>query len=264
MRAAVAPVQAIVYQATNRLNGHRYIGVTIQGLAARESEHRKLARRPTGGFHFHRAMRKHGEENFVFELLGDFGPDEELARIYEREAIEAYKPEYNLSHGGEGGSMPEVTRQRISASNKGRVSPMKGKKFTDEHRAKISKANKGQPKPTLRGVPFTAERRAKISAAATDRVTGFYGKKMPREAIERAQATRKTRVYAKQPKGQNGKYPGCSYKRAVVCVTDGNRFESVIAASRFYEIYQASLRDVLKRRRDAVRGLVFRYEDDME
>ncbi len=259
-----APINAVVYQATNSLNGHRYIGLTIQGLAAREREHRKLARRPTGGYHFHSAMRKYGEDNFVFSLMGEFGDDEELAKLYEREAIEAYKPEYNLSRGGEGGSMPAITRQRISASNKGRVGPMLGRKFTEEHKAKIRANTKGVPHLSVRGVPFTEERRRKISEAATDRVTGFYGKKVPREVVERAQATRKSRTYPPQLKGQNGKYPGCPAKRAVICVTDGRTFESVIAASRFYEIYQDSLRAVLKGRRDAVRGLVFRYADEAQ
>jgi group I intron endonuclease len=228
-----APINAVVYQATNSLNGHRYIGLTIQGLAAREREHRKLARRPTGGYHFHSAMRKYGEDNFVFTLMGEFGDDEELAKLYEREAIEAYKPEYNLSRGGEGGSMPEITRQRISASNKGRVGPMKGKKFTEEHKTRLRAALTDITHEKARGKPFTEERRRKLSDAARKRTNVPWNKGS-----------------------------GVQPKKPVVCVTDGQVFDSVTAAAAFYGIHQGAVRDVLKGRRAAIRGFVFAYVED--
>jgi group I intron endonuclease len=46
----------------------------------------------------------------------------------------------------------------MHAKNIGRVP-------TEEHRKKISEANRGVPKPTLRGRPLSRERRARISAA---------------------------------------------------------------------------------------------------
>lgn len=166
-------------------------------------------------------MRKYGEENFFFELMGDFGEDQELAKIYEREAIEAYKPEYNLTYGGEGGSMPLITRQRISASNKGRVSPMKGRKFTEEHKANIRKGTKGVPHLSVRGVPFTAERRRKLSLAAMGR-------------------------------------PG-NGRRAVACLTDGRVFDSIAAAAKHYDTWPGYIRLVASGRKKSIKGLTFKF-----
>lgn len=47
---------------------------------------------------------------------------------------------------------------KMHAQNVGRVPTL-------EHRKKVSDANRGKSKPTLRGVPLSTERRAKISAA---------------------------------------------------------------------------------------------------
>ena len=218
------PINAIVYQARNLVNGHRYIGFTTQGLSVRERKHRKIGQRSEGGFHFHSALRKYGDENFVFELLGGFGDDEDLAKMYEREAIEAYKPEYNLSHGGEGGSMPEITRQRISAANKGRVGPMLGRKFTLEHCAKIRANTKGKPHMAVRGVPLSEERRRKISAA----VMGPPG---------------------------NG-------RKAVLCVTDGVTHVSLSAAAKYYSTSIGYISQVAKGTRLQLKGLVFKFVEE--
>lgn len=176
---AIEPL-VIVYQATNLVNGHRYIGYTARGLSKRERAHRT---RP--GSLLHSAMRKYGHENIVFEVLADFQGDEELAKAYECEAIAAYKPEYNLTYGGEGGTLAEESRKKIGAANRGRKMPpshgekrrafLTGRKHTEEAKAKISAANRGKPSP-LRGVPLTAETRAKISAANKGQVPWTAGR----------------------------------------------------------------------------------------
>jgi len=254
-----AAVEAIVYQATNTVNGKRYIGFTTQQLAARQREHLKNTRYPKKRFMFQNAILKHGMESFVFETLAEF-EDADLARVYEIEAIAKYRPEYNLKHGGEGSSMPEITRQRISASNKGRVGPMKGKKFTDEHKAKISAANKGREHLSQRGVPFTEERRRKISAKAMDRVSPGKGVKRSADATQRTLETKRLRKLAGQTYVVGGRLKGAPLRKPVVCLTDGKKFDSIRAAAIFYDLNLASLRDVLNGRREAVRGLVFAFE----
>lgn len=138
-----APTSAIVYRARNLVNGHSYIGFTTKGLVKRESQHRRDGRL---GYlrcaRFSRALKKYGDENFVFEVMYDFNGDEDFAKLYEIEAIEKYRPEYNLSRGGDGGSLAEETKQRISAGNLGK-SRNAGVKKSTETRSRMSAAMTG-------------------------------------------------------------------------------------------------------------------------
>lgn len=138
-----AAIHAIVYQARNTLTGHRYIGFTTQGLDVRKAQHLKSARVKQPRFRFQHAIAKYGPENFTFEVLGDFGDDEDLAKVYEIEAIAKYKPEYNLSYGGEGGALSPETRAKISAARVGMPGTNTGKKFSRETRQRMSTAMKG-------------------------------------------------------------------------------------------------------------------------
>lgn len=62
-----------------------------------------------------------------------------------------------------GSHCSEEFRAKLSAANKGKSPPNKGKPMTAEQKAKISAANKGEVR--VKGIPRTAEVRAKISAA---------------------------------------------------------------------------------------------------
>lgn len=169
-----ATKQAIVYQATNRVNGKRYIGYTARGLAVRRSQHFSIARKG-GGNHFQNALRKHGEDNFSFVVLGEFGDDEELAKVYEIEAIAKYRPEYNLSYGGEGGTLHESSRKKIGEANRGRPAHNKGVSLTEEHKQKIRAALKvKQPSREALSKPVKCltDGRVFVSANEADR---FYG-----------------------------------------------------------------------------------------
>jgi hypothetical protein len=50
----------------------------------------------------------------------------------------------NLTDGGEGGKLSEITRQKLSISNKGQIPWSKGKNLSIEHKQKIGKSNKGK------------------------------------------------------------------------------------------------------------------------
>lgn len=163
MSKTVHPV--IVYQATNKVTGHRYIGVTRKGLAQRERQHRQRAERGNG-FRFHLAIKKYGQENFVFEVMADFQDDEELAKAYECEAIAAYKPEYNLTEGGDGkaGPLSPESLARFRAKRAGVPSYRKGVPLSEEHKARISASNKGQI-PWTKGKKMSAEQREVLRQA---------------------------------------------------------------------------------------------------
>lgn len=228
-----SPEIAIVYQARNLVNGHRYIGFTTQGLERREKQHRKAAQSERQRkFRFHRALSKYGDENFVFELLGDFDGDIELAKLYEVEAIAKYKPEYNILIGGGGGPMPDELRQKLSAS---RI----GKRHSEETRKKLSEAAFKRP-PRL-GVRPTAEVRARMSAAQKAVHARGISEK-------HAEALRK-----------NGKNWSQSSRKQVLCETDGRLHVSVREAAKFYGLNDGTVSRVLTGKIPSVFGLVFSY-----
>lgn len=227
MNQSVDPVgSAIVYQARNLLNGHHYIGFTTKGLDARREQHFKSARVKQARFRFQHAINKYGPENFVFEVMADFEGDEELAKLYECEAIAKYRPEYNLSHGGDGGSLSEETRAKISAANMGRAGTHKGKKFSLETRLKMSLSTRGKPHPWARFKSVTA--RQKTSASLMGHPNYYKGK-------------------------------------AIRCLTDGQVFSSTQEAVNFYGVISyTSITHILKGRKSSVKGLSFSYLENTE
>lgn len=78
----------IIYLSTNRTNLKKYIGQTIAPLQQRKSEHLYIASRPgdTRNTPFTSAIRKHGPDNFSWEIL--LSCNEEHLNHYESKAIE--------------------------------------------------------------------------------------------------------------------------------------------------------------------------------
>lgn len=113
---------AIIYVATNLLNGRRYIGITSKTVRARQLEHVSAAMRAKHGGHFHRAIRKYGAEMFRFRAIASFGSYNEAVEAEVR-LIAILRPEYNSTKGGDGGCgviWSAESRAKISASKKGR------------------------------------------------------------------------------------------------------------------------------------------------
>lgn len=158
-------IEVIAYRVTNKVDGKFYIGITSRGLAARERQHRRTADRGQG-FYLHLAIRKHGQENFVFEQIADFDGDRELAKCYEIEAIAKYKPAYNMTIGGDGkaGPLSPESLVRFRAKRAGIPSYRKGVPLSEEHKRRISESNKGQI-PWSKGKPLSEERREKLRQA---------------------------------------------------------------------------------------------------
>lgn len=106
---------AIVYQATNTVNGRRYVGVTRLSLRQRRNGHISDARLGKTQMFFHRALRKHGPKAFKWEVLGEYPtPDEAYAA--EREFVAILRPEYNTASGGwgvPGLTHSEKTREKL-------------------------------------------------------------------------------------------------------------------------------------------------------
>jgi len=131
----------IVYCFTNVANGKLYVGITEQELAARWCKHVAAAHNGSE-YHFHRAIRKHGDVQFEGAVL------EECASIDEMKAAERRwiwllasnhaECGYNMTLGGDG-----VFGMKMSEESRKKMRLAKlGTKLTPEHRQRISEAAK--------------------------------------------------------------------------------------------------------------------------
>ena len=86
------------------------------------------------------AISKHGKENFTIAPLAECESQTELDRleVYYVDTLNTWSPNgYNLKAGQGAGQMSAEVKAKISRANKGR-------KFTKEHRHKLSESHMGQ------------------------------------------------------------------------------------------------------------------------
>lgn len=140
--------EAIIYRITNIINGHSYIGQTIQGIGQRLKEHKSHCRLGNKKSKLYDAARKYGWDNFEVSVveIGSFSLSElnELEKQWVQK--EGY---YNITSGGDGrGSVPvsQETREKIRKALTGRKTPeetkakMRGKVWTEEQKQKLRDA----------------------------------------------------------------------------------------------------------------------------
>lgn len=126
----------IIYKTTNKINNKSYIGQTIKSLNERISTHLYYVN-DGSNYLFHKAIRKYGKENFIWEIICECNSKKELNEK-EKFYIKFYNTKtpkgYNLTDGGEGmvgWHHTEKTKRIMSENNSGENNPMFGKKRPD-------------------------------------------------------------------------------------------------------------------------------------
>jgi group I intron endonuclease len=247
---------AIIYLATNRVTGKRYVGLTRHPLAVRFAGHVNAARRGARSY-FHRALMKYGPEAFNVEPIASVLKVEDAGET-ERQLIVALAPEYNQTKGGEitlGRRDPEIAR-RVAEKNR-------GKKRTPQQRALNSALAKERYRsdPTWRAAiteslsrarqnvdvgkrnaaagasardrVWTPESRAKLSASCT-------GRRYGQEVLDRISASK---------------------NKAVFCVNTGATFKSVSEAAEATGLSISGVSRVCRGERRRANGIRFRFVD---
>lgn len=134
---------AYIYILTNKVNGKKYIGQTIQSVSNRLSQHKYNAAYCCGNV-IHKAIKKHGWENFA---VSSFECSEEVLDAMERVLIALYNtisPDgYNLETGGNKNKhLSEETKNKIAEKRIGNYAkekhPLWGKHHSEETKRKIS------------------------------------------------------------------------------------------------------------------------------
>lgn len=153
--------------------------------------------------HHKAIMAKLNREGFAMEVrIVESGLSEEQAFDLEVERIAFWRGAgadlTNLTNGGEGVSghiLSDEAKKHLSDLNKGKPGYWKGKKLSEETRAKLSEIGKRVGPPKLspetiekiasyhRGKKRSAETRAKISEKAKGRPSPFKGKESPFKGI---------------------------------------------------------------------------------
>ena len=146
----------VVYLARNTVNGKGYIGQTTGTLEARAREHLKKAR-GCASYLFPRAIRKHGFDAFIWQVLMVCDSRDDLnatERMYVGVLRTKVPNGYNLTDGGGGSSghtLSAEAKRKISVANKGRHHSLKAKR-------NMSKSQKGRKRR-----PCSAETKRKMS-----------------------------------------------------------------------------------------------------
>lgn len=135
------------YCIKNKVNGKRYIGITIASLTNRFINHLSSARAGKSTI-FYNAIRKYGENNFELEWFDEYNCSQEELYYIEKEEIKKYKTYigfedsngYNMTLGGEGGRKKgvfQIETQTIKIVNE-YSSISEASKITGTHQASIS------------------------------------------------------------------------------------------------------------------------------
>ena len=153
-----------VYQHKNKINGKIYIGITSQKP---EDRWGSQGCNYKSSLHFYSAIQKYGWNNFEHNILFT-GLTKEQACLKEQELIKEYdlmnrEFGYNSTSGGDIFVMNEETKQKISQAMMGNQNALghpcseekkkkirdaqKGRKFTEEHKQKLSEAAKNRHVP---------------------------------------------------------------------------------------------------------------------
>lgn len=129
----------IIYCCRNKINGKLYIGKTSKTLEKRMLYHVYDSKRPRTLFH--KAIAKYGIDAFHISVL-DSSDDEKELSMLEQIYIDMFSSSirdigYNLTYGGDGGTLNAESIAKMSASKKGQTPWMKGRKHTPETIEKI-------------------------------------------------------------------------------------------------------------------------------
>lgn len=141
----------LIYKATNKTNNKIYIGATKKSLNERKHAHYLKAKYNSKQY-FHNAIRKYGEDNFLWEIIEDNINDQKILdekEIHYIKFFDSIQNGYNISTGGGGGDNIKFNPNRaaickkISEALKGKPSCRKGAIISQETRDKLRDANQG-------------------------------------------------------------------------------------------------------------------------
>lgn len=169
--------QGFIYCITNNVNGKRYIGQTVTTIGRRWSVHKHDSKK---GSHYilHRAMRKHGAENFsieeVAQTLEPFLNNLEAVFVRLFNTHVDNRNGYNCTVGGDGrGMTSRDTRKKLSIKGKEYWTPDNRKARSEKYKGidRLSPEARQRSANSLRGMPKSEDHKKKLREYQNNRPT---------------------------------------------------------------------------------------------
>lgn len=144
----------LIYKITNIINNKIYIGKTRQSIKTRWNQHCYNAFH-NSKYHFHRAMKKYGKENFKIEIVEEVNNKDYLneREVYWINYYNTFHDVYNSTTGGEKGfehteetlkKISIASKNNIKAKRRGKDNPLYGRKRPEYISEIISKTHKNK------------------------------------------------------------------------------------------------------------------------
>jgi len=211
--------EGVIYKVTNVLNNKCYIGLTVW-FNKRKTYHICSTNNPNAQDYnsvLHRTFRKHGIENFIWEILYRGSTNIKLLNeleIFYIDFFNSYRNGYNSNLGGGSNNGYRATtetklKQAESAKNRPKITEEtriklskvhKGRKVSEETKIKISISNSGKVR--------TQENKDKIAKTLTGKYTKennpCYGRKASEETKQKMSESKKGFKHSEKSKKQMG------------------------------------------------------------
>ena len=192
-----------IYKIINVVNNKFYIGSAVDFKRRKTRHFSELRRGKHKNRHLQASWVKYGEQAFVFVVVEEVAPDDDLLAAENRWLKEHVGKDYCYNLG------TDATAPMLGMG--GEASPTWGYKHTTETLAVIAATSKGRKQDAetikrktahLIGKPKSASVRAKISATLSGEGNYWYGKKRPDHGAKVSKA-----VVAVSPNGESQEFP---------------------------------------------------------
>lgn len=242
----------IIYLITNKINGKRYVGQTIQTLKNRWSKHCH----PTHAnvtMPVVRAIKKYSKENFDIKVLAKCDSKKEMdhRESYYIKLLNTRSPNgYNLLSGGARGLHTEETKKKIAYAQTGEKNHNFGKTASFETRNKMSIGHTG------------LKRSEEVKKACSERVKGekhpMFGKHHTEEAVKKISKSSTGRTFSSESLKKMSKSRD-KIKVKIFCFETNTIYESITVASKALDLDRCKIKDVAKGKRSHTYGYTFKY-----
>jgi len=274
-----------IYKIRNLVNGKFYIGSSVDTRVRFQSHRRNLRRGTHHCQPLQRAWAKYGEDCFKFEIVENVASPQDLHDAENRWLNEHHGEDYcyNISKCADafmrGMKFSEEHKAKISASLAGN-SCAKGYKRTPEECEIIRQRAKGRK--NFLGRKHTDEARAKLSAASKGKQRRLGHTNSPEHRKRISEANKGKKLSPEHVEKIRQRMVGTSYakgrivtdemrarfERSVVEVTSGLAFPSVKAAAAHFELDRPNVSRALRNgeplKRGPKKGLHFLYLEHHE
>lgn len=217
-----------IYQIRNVVNRKLYVGSSVDLLKRRTEHFRQLRKNIHHNAKLQYSYNKHGEPNFIFEVIEFVDKPEDLIsrEQYWIDKLEVVDKGYNIcpTAGSTLGFCPsEESRKKMSEAHKGEKSYWYGKHLSEETRRKMSESRKGQKLPP--------EQIEKLRIRNSGKGNPMYG----RHHTEKSRKQMSLHRIGKKTYGDN------SRAIPIICLTDGKKFDCIQRCVEYYHRDRSSI-----------------------